>query len=97
MNIDRITIALMNEPARVRSVGISVWDILRWLASGMSEAEIISEHPGLEHEDFLAVYGYAAMVGQFAGVGERMREIRAQLKQELDPLMRAQSGKQSGH
>ena len=63
MNFDRITTPLKDEPPLVRSVGISIWDILRWLAVGRSEAEIVAEHPGLEHEDFLAVYGYAALVG----------------------------------
>jgi hypothetical protein len=86
MNIDRITIPLMKEPPLVRSVGISVWGILRWLASGRTEAEIIAEHPGLEHEDFLAVYGYALLKGDYAGVPERMREIRADVPRMLDEI-----------
>lgn len=63
-----------------------MWDILEWLASGMSEAEIIEEHPGLGHEDFLAVYAHAARVGKFAGIGERMREIRAEVPRMLEGL-----------
>lgn len=88
MNFDRITTPLLNEPPLVRSVGISVWDILRWLAAGKSEAEIIAEHPGLEHEDFLAVFGYAVLVGESVRVGERMREIRAEVKGKLESRQR---------
>jgi uncharacterized protein (DUF433 family) len=90
MNIDRIDVTptLMNEPPIVRSVGISVWQILRWLGSGMSEAEIIEKNSGLEHEDFLAVYGYAALVGEHAGLAERMKEIRAEVKGRLKSRQR---------
>ena len=86
MNLDRITTPLENEPPLVRSAGISVWDILRWLSADTPEAEIIAEHPGLEHEDFLAVYGYAALVGPHAGLTDRMREIRAGVKTKLESL-----------
>lgn len=86
--MNRITTPLKDEPPLVRSVGISVWDILGWLASGKSEAEIIVEHPGLEHDDFLAVYAHAALVGPHAGLAERMREIRAEVKAKLDPKKR---------
>jgi hypothetical protein len=56
--------------------------------SAEGEVEIIAEHPGLEHEDFLAVHGYTLLVGEFAGVGERMREIRAEVKAAFDPKKR---------
>jgi len=39
---------------------ITVRDVLGWLAHGMSEQEILDEHPGLEKEDFAAVYAFAA-------------------------------------
>ena len=39
---------------------ITVPDVLGWLAHGMSEEEILEEHPGLEKEDFAAVYAFAA-------------------------------------
>ena len=31
-----------------------------WLAHGMTEEEILDEHPGLEKQDFAAVYAFAA-------------------------------------
>ena len=39
---------------------ITVNDVLGWLSRGMSEEEILNEHPGLEKEDFAAVYAFAA-------------------------------------
>jgi len=39
---------------------ITVNDVLGWLAHGMTEEEILEEHPGLEKEDFAAVYSFAA-------------------------------------
>ena len=38
---------------------ITVNDVLGWLAHGMTEEEILEEHPGLEKEDFAAVYAFA--------------------------------------
>jgi uncharacterized protein (DUF433 family) len=48
----------------IRGLRITVWDVLNWLASGMSESEILADYPELEHEDFRAVYEYAARVGK---------------------------------
>jgi len=39
---------------------ITVYDILSWLASGMSNAEIIEEYPELIEEDIFAALSYAA-------------------------------------
>ena len=44
----------------VRGMRITVGDVLGWLASGMSEAEIISDFPELTHDDILACLSYAA-------------------------------------
>jgi uncharacterized protein (DUF433 family) len=44
----------------IRGMRISVNDVLGWLAHGMTEEEILEEHPGLEKDDFLAVYAFAA-------------------------------------
>ena len=41
-----------------------MWDVLKWLASGMSESEILDDYPELEREDFKAVYDCAARVGK---------------------------------
>lgn len=60
--LDRITI----EPGKrsgkpcIRGLRITVDDVLSYLAAGMTEAEIRSDFQDLEHEDFLAVYAFAA-------------------------------------
>ena len=59
---DRITI----EPGKrsgkpcIRGLRITVDDVLSNLASGMSEAVILADFTDLEHEDFLAVFAFAA-------------------------------------
>lgn len=50
----------------VRGMRITVNDVLGWLAHGMTEEEILEEHPGLEKEDFAAVYAFAADVADTA-------------------------------
>jgi uncharacterized protein (DUF433 family) len=47
----------------IRGLRITVSDILGWLGSGMTEAEILEEHPDLANGDFLAVYQFAAETG----------------------------------
>jgi len=44
----------------VRNMRITVYDILGWLASGMSNAEIFADFPELEQEDIQAVLAFAA-------------------------------------
>jgi uncharacterized protein (DUF433 family) len=39
---------------------IAVWDILGWLASGMSYDEVIEDFPILSKEDILAALAFAA-------------------------------------
>lgn len=59
---DRITI----EPGKrsgkpcIRGLRITVDDVLSYLASGMSTSEILADFPDLEHDDFLAVFAFAA-------------------------------------
>ena len=48
----------------IRGLRITVWDVLGWLGAGMTEDEIIDEHPDLEKADFPAVYQYAAETGR---------------------------------
>jgi uncharacterized protein (DUF433 family) len=48
----------------IRGLRITVWDVLGWLAAGMSEEQIIDDYPELEKDDFKAVYDYAARVGR---------------------------------
>ncbi|MGY6709167.1 MAG: DUF433 domain-containing protein [Rhizobiaceae bacterium] len=60
--LDRITI----DPARrsgkpcIRDTRIAVQDVLDYLASGMSEGEIVTDFPELEPEDIRASLAYAA-------------------------------------
>ncbi|MGA2144253.1 MAG: DUF433 domain-containing protein [Bryobacteraceae bacterium] len=45
---------------------ITVNDVLGWLSHGMTEEEILEEHPGLEKDDFAAIYAFAADVADTA-------------------------------
>jgi uncharacterized protein (DUF433 family) len=54
----------------IRGLRITVWDILNWLAAGMTEQEIIDDYPELEPEDFRAAYEYAPV-----SVGESHCEV----------------------
>jgi uncharacterized protein (DUF433 family) len=56
---DRITVDLETGRPCIRGLRITVWDILGWLSSGMTEDEILEAIPELEREDFRAVYDYA--------------------------------------
>lgn len=66
MTRDRITI----EPGKrsgqpcIRGLRITVWDVLEWLAAGVSEEQILKDYPDLEKDDFPAVYEYAARLGR---------------------------------
>lgn len=59
---DRITL----EPGKrggkpcVRSMRITVYDVLGWLASGLSEAKILEDFPELTREDVQACLAFAA-------------------------------------
>ncbi len=44
----------------IRGMRITVYDILSWLASGMSENDIISDFPELTKEDIRASLMYAS-------------------------------------
>ena len=44
----------------IRGMRITVYDVLDYLASGMSEAEILSDFPDLNREDILACLAFAA-------------------------------------
>ncbi len=59
---DRITI----EPGKrsgkpcIRGLRITVYDILSYLAAGMSVDEVLADFPSLTREDILAALSYAA-------------------------------------
>jgi uncharacterized protein (DUF433 family) len=44
----------------IRDTRITVYDVLGYLASGMSESEILADFPDLTRDDILACYAYAA-------------------------------------
>lgn len=44
----------------IRGLRITVYDVLAWLAQGMSEAEILADYPELTVEDIRAALAYAA-------------------------------------
>jgi uncharacterized protein (DUF433 family) len=44
----------------IRHMRITVYDVLTWLASGMSYDEILKEYPELTREDILACLSFAA-------------------------------------
>lgn len=44
----------------IRGMRITVYDILSWLASGMTSLEILEDYPELTEEDIKATLAYAA-------------------------------------
>lgn len=61
--LERITIipGLMGGKPTIRGLRFPVGDILELLASGLSETEILDEHPILEKEDIKAALLYASI------------------------------------
>lgn len=63
MNLqERITIKPGRRSGKpcIRDSRITVYDVLAYLASGMTETEILRDFPDLTHEDILACFAYAA-------------------------------------
>lgn len=44
----------------IRGLRITVYDVLSWLAEGMTQAEIIEDFPELSNADIRACLGFAA-------------------------------------
>jgi len=59
---DHITIEAGKRSGKpcVRGLRISVYDVLSWLADGMTEADIIEDYPELNHDDIAACLSFAA-------------------------------------
>lgn len=55
----------------IRGLRFTVYDLASYLASGMTEKEILKEFPYLEKEDFQAVYEF------FASIPERIAVLEA--------------------
>jgi uncharacterized protein (DUF433 family) len=60
--LDRITIEPDKRGGKpcIRGMRISVYDVLDFLASGMSEDEILNDFPDLERDDIRACLAFAA-------------------------------------
>ena len=59
---DRITLEPEKRGGKpcIRGLRITVYDILEYLASGMTEAEILADFPDLDLEDIRAALAFAA-------------------------------------
>jgi uncharacterized protein (DUF433 family) len=59
---DRITIESKKRGGKpcIRGMRITVYDVLSYLAAGMTEQEILDDFPYLTKEDILACLSYAA-------------------------------------
>lgn len=59
---DRITLEVGKRGGKpcIRGMRITVYDVLGWLASGMSSEEILADFPELEADDILAALDFAA-------------------------------------
>jgi uncharacterized protein (DUF433 family) len=44
----------------VRGLRTTVWEVLSWLARGMTEQQVPDDYPELEPDDFRAVHEFAA-------------------------------------
>ncbi|MEI7843966.1 MAG: DUF433 domain-containing protein [Gallionellaceae bacterium] len=60
--LERITIdpAVRSGKPVISGTRITVSDVLEYLASGMTESEILADFPDLTHEDILATLAFAA-------------------------------------
>lgn len=60
--LSRITITpgLRSGQPSIRDLRITVWDILKWLGTGATHAQIISDYPELTEEDILAALQWAS-------------------------------------
>ncbi len=61
-HLERITIEAGKRGGKpcIRGLRITVFDILSYLASGMTQKQILEDFPSLEKEDILASLEYAA-------------------------------------
>lgn len=61
-HLDRISLdpAIRFGKPCVRGTRITVGDVLGYLASGMTEGQVLADFPDLTHEDILACLAFAA-------------------------------------
>ena len=72
MALDRITFdeKVMGGRACIRRMRIPVSVILKLLAGGMSQEQILSDYPDLEREDIAQCIEYAAMLADESVLGK---------------------------
>lgn len=60
--LERITLDPQKRGGKpcIRGLRITVYDVLEYLAAGMTEAEILTDFPDLEREDIRAALAFAA-------------------------------------
>ncbi len=60
--LERITIKPGRRSGKpcIRETRITVYDVFGYLASGMTEAEVLNDFPDLTHDDLLACYAFVA-------------------------------------
>lgn len=61
-HLDRITLEPEKRGGKpcIRGLRITVYDVLEYLPSGMTEGAILEDFPDLEHEDIRAALTFAA-------------------------------------
>jgi uncharacterized protein (DUF433 family) len=61
--LDRITIVpdVRSGKPCISGTRITVYDILEYMAGGMTNAEILEDFPSLQNDDLLAVLAFAAI------------------------------------
>ena len=52
----------------IRDLRITVWDILKWLGTGATHAQILHDYPELTEEDILAALQWASALKDTAAV-----------------------------
>lgn len=57
----------------VRGLRITVYDVLGYLASGMTYDEVLADFPEIEREDILACLAFAAERERFTAAGQLNR------------------------
>jgi predicted nuclease of predicted toxin-antitoxin system/uncharacterized protein (DUF433 family) len=68
----------------IRGLRFTVYDMASYLASGMSEDQILQDFPYLEKEDFQAVYEF------FASIPERSPSLKLVVDENLAPGLATQ-------
>lgn len=63
-----VTPGLRSGQPCIRNLRITVWDILKWLGTGASHAQIISDYPELTEEDILATLQWASNLKDKAAI-----------------------------